>query len=70
MADKMGANSVVTILKRRVAANVIDAMQIVGEVEGLICVIVDDIIDTAGTFSILESCDIQSNTLLIVGVVL
>ena len=51
MADKMGADSVVTILKRRAAANVIDAMQIVGEVDGLICVIVDDIIDTAGKFT-------------------
>eukprot|EP01100_Stratorugosa_tubuloviscum_P008590 TRINITY_DN357_c0_g3_i1.p1 TRINITY_DN357_c0_g3~~TRINITY_DN357_c0_g3_i1.p1 ORF type:complete len:324 (+),score=178.83 TRINITY_DN357_c0_g3_i1:84-1055(+) len=42
---------VVTILKRRTAANQVDAMQIVGEVSGCNCVIVDDIIDTAGTLT-------------------
>jgi len=49
VADKLGASSVVTILKRRAAANQIEQMQIVGEVTGLVCVIVDDMIDTAGT---------------------
>ena len=47
-ADKLSAANVVTILKRRVAANVIDSMQLVGDVNGFICLIVDDIIDTAG----------------------
>jgi len=49
VADKLGASSVVTILKRRAAANQIEQMQIVGDVSGSICVIVDDMIDTAGT---------------------
>jgi len=49
VADKVGAHSVVTILKRRVAANVIDSMQLVGEVTGKICFIFDDMIDTGGT---------------------
>jgi len=48
-ADRLGAFSVVTILKRRAAANQIEQMQIVGDVSGCICIIVDDMIDTAGT---------------------
>ena len=35
--------------KRRPAANVAEVMQVVGEVEGKPCIIVDDMIDTAGT---------------------
>jgi ribose-phosphate pyrophosphokinase len=35
--------------KRRPSANVAEVMQVVGEVEGRPCVIVDDMIDTAGT---------------------
>jgi ribose-phosphate pyrophosphokinase len=35
--------------KRRVAANVAEVMHVIGEVKGRTCVIVDDIIDTAGT---------------------
>ena len=35
--------------KRRPSANVAEVMQVVGEVEGRVCVIVDDMIDTAGT---------------------
>jgi ribose-phosphate pyrophosphokinase len=49
VADKLHAENVATILKRRGQANVVDSMQIVGSVEGKKCVIVDDIIDTAGT---------------------
>eukprot|EP01103_Thecamoeba_quadrilineata_P001477 TRINITY_DN11335_c0_g1_i1.p1 TRINITY_DN11335_c0_g1~~TRINITY_DN11335_c0_g1_i1.p1 ORF type:complete len:350 (-),score=60.48 TRINITY_DN11335_c0_g1_i1:46-1041(-) len=49
VADKLGASSVVTILKRRAAANQIEQMQIVGDVNGSYCIIVDDMIDTAGT---------------------
>jgi len=49
VADRLGAASVVTILKRRAAANQIESMQIVGDVKGFTCVIVDDMIDTAGT---------------------
>ena len=35
--------------KRRPAPNVAEVMQVVGEVEGRACIIVDDMIDTAGT---------------------
>lgn len=49
MGDRIGASRIVTILKRRVEANQVESMQLVGEVEGCVCVIVDDMIDTAGT---------------------
>jgi ribose-phosphate pyrophosphokinase len=37
--------------KRRVAANVAEIMHIIGDVRGRTCVVVDDIIDTAGTLT-------------------
>jgi ribose-phosphate pyrophosphokinase len=37
--------------KRRPTANVAEAMNVVGEVEGMNCIIPDDMIDTAGTVS-------------------
>jgi len=49
VADKMKAKNVVTILKRRLTAGVVDSMQLVGDVSGSIAVIVDDMIDTGGT---------------------
>jgi ribose-phosphate pyrophosphokinase len=49
LADRIGASHVVTILKRRVEAGKVDTMQLVGEVAGCECIIVDDMIDTAGT---------------------
>lgn len=51
VADALDASAVVTILKRRSKANQIDSMQIAGDVKGFICVIVDDMIDTAGTLT-------------------
>jgi len=51
VADELRVQSVVTIIKRRAAANQIQSMQIVGSVAGKVCVIVDDIIDTAGTLT-------------------
>jgi ribose-phosphate pyrophosphokinase len=49
LADKILAPTVVTILKRRAKAGVVEEMQLVGEVKGCTCIIVDDMIDTAGT---------------------
>eukprot|EP01061_Rhynchopus_euleeides_P008381 TRINITY_DN17445_c0_g2_i2.p2 TRINITY_DN17445_c0_g2~~TRINITY_DN17445_c0_g2_i2.p2 ORF type:complete len:380 (+),score=169.52 TRINITY_DN17445_c0_g2_i2:47-1186(+) len=49
LADKVQAKAVVTILKRRVEANKIERMEMVGDVKGQVCVIVDDICDTGGT---------------------
>eukprot|EP01062_Namystynia_karyoxenos_P011147 TRINITY_DN1396_c0_g1_i1.p1 TRINITY_DN1396_c0_g1~~TRINITY_DN1396_c0_g1_i1.p1 ORF type:complete len:380 (+),score=131.99 TRINITY_DN1396_c0_g1_i1:84-1223(+) len=56
VADRVRAKSVVTILKRRVEANRIDKMEMVGDVSGLVCVIIDDICDTGGTLC--KACDL------------
>lgn len=37
------------IHKERKEANQVDSMQLIGEVKGKTCIIVDDMIDTAGT---------------------
>src|SRR5688572_24517551 len=47
-ARRLGATFAI-IDKRRTAPNVAEVMQVVGEVEGRHCIIVDDMIDTAGT---------------------
>eukprot|EP00759_Apiculatamorpha_spiralis_P021526 PhF_6_TR26271/c0_g1_i1/m.37606/K00948/PRPS, prsA; ribose-phosphate pyrophosphokinase len=49
LADCIHAHRIVTILKRRLCANQVESMQLVGDVTGGICLIVDDMIDTAGT---------------------
>jgi len=49
VADDVHASSVVTILKRRVAANQVESMQLVGDTQGKVCFIFDDMIDTGGT---------------------
>lgn len=45
--------------KRRTGKNVAKAMNVVGEVKGKDCIIVDDMIDTAGT--LIEACDALKN---------
>ncbi|MEX2282500.1 MAG: ribose-phosphate pyrophosphokinase [Gemmatimonadota bacterium] len=47
-ARRLGATFAI-IDKRRTAPNVAEVMQVVGEVDGRPCIIVDDMIDTAGT---------------------
>eukprot|EP01102_Stenamoeba_stenopodia_P006600 TRINITY_DN1821_c0_g5_i1.p1 TRINITY_DN1821_c0_g5~~TRINITY_DN1821_c0_g5_i1.p1 ORF type:complete len:414 (+),score=83.44 TRINITY_DN1821_c0_g5_i1:332-1573(+) len=50
-ADLLGAHGVVTIMKRRTQANQVDSMQMVGDVADCTCLLIDDIIDTAGTLT-------------------
>eukprot|EP00755_Sulcionema_specki_P038776 Sspe_Gene.111516::Locus_93600_Transcript_1_1_Confidence_1.000_Length_1155::g.111516::m.111516/K00948/PRPS, prsA; ribose-phosphate pyrophosphokinase len=49
LADRVDADRVVTILKRRVQAGKVDSMHIAGDVQGMVAVIVDDMTDTSGT---------------------
>jgi ribose-phosphate pyrophosphokinase len=49
-AKRLDANLAI-IDKRRESSNVAEVMHIVGEVKGQICVIVDDMVDTAGTLA-------------------
>ncbi len=49
-AKRLGVNLAI-IDRRREAANVSEVMNIVGDVKGRTCVIVDDIVDTAGTLA-------------------
>jgi ribose-phosphate pyrophosphokinase len=59
MADRLKA-PIAIIDKRRPRPNVAEVMNIVGNVEGKTAIIIDDIIDTAGTISIAASALIQS----------
>jgi len=47
-AKKMDA-ALAIVDKRRVEANVAEVMHVIGDVQGRICLIIDDLIDTAGT---------------------
>ena len=49
-AKRIGADLAI-IDKRRERANVSEVMHIIGDVEGRVCVLLDDMIDTAGTLS-------------------
>ncbi|GIM30195.1 ribose-phosphate pyrophosphokinase [Clostridium polyendosporum] len=49
-ADRLHA-PIAIIDKRRPKANVSEIMNIIGEVEGKICILIDDMIDTAGTIT-------------------
>ena len=48
LAKRMDSDLAI-IDKRRPKANVAEVMNIIGEVEGRTCVIMDDMVDTAGT---------------------
>lgn len=50
LAERIGAG-IAIIDKRRPAPNVAEIMHIVGEVDGKVAILIDDIIDTAGTIS-------------------
>jgi len=49
LAKRLGDADLAIIDKRRPKANVSEVMNIIGDVEGKNCVIVDDLVDTAGT---------------------
>jgi ribose-phosphate pyrophosphokinase len=49
LAKRLGDADLAIIDKRRPKANVAKVMNIIGEVEGKNCVLVDDLVDTAGT---------------------
>ena len=49
MADLLGSSYIATIMKRRVEAGNVACMQIVGDVCERSCLIIDDMIDSAGT---------------------
>lgn len=49
LAKRLGDADLAIIDKRRPKANLSEVMNIIGEVEGKNCVIVDDLVDTAGT---------------------
>ncbi len=49
LAKRLGDADLVIIDKRRAVANQSEVMNIIGEVEGKNCVMIDDMVDTAGT---------------------
>ncbi|WP_313894757.1 ribose-phosphate diphosphokinase [Psychrobacillus sp.] len=59
MADRLKA-SIAIIDKRRPRPNVAEVMNIVGNVEGKTAILIDDIIDTAGTISIAAQALMES----------
>ncbi|KJV07640.1 ribose-phosphate diphosphokinase [Methylocucumis oryzae] len=49
LAKRLGDADLAIIDKRRLKANVSEVMHIIGDVEGRVCILIDDIVDTAGT---------------------
>jgi len=49
LAKRLNDADLAIIDKRRLKANVAEVMHIIGDVEGRTCILVDDIVDTAGT---------------------
>ena len=59
MAERLKA-PIAIIDKRRPKPNVAEVMNIVGNIEGKVCILIDDIIDTAGTITIGANALIQA----------
>jgi len=49
LAKRLNDSDLAIIDKRRLKANVAEVMHIIGEVEGRTCILIDDLVDTAGT---------------------
>lgn len=49
LAHLLGTDDLVTIVKHRSGANRIESVKVIGDVQHKVCVVIDDIIDTAGT---------------------
>ena len=59
MADRLKA-PIAIIDKRRPRPNVAEVMNIIGNVEGKTCILIDDIIDTAGTITLAANALVES----------
>ncbi|MCU9594330.1 ribose-phosphate diphosphokinase [Caldibacillus thermolactis] len=59
MADRLKA-PIAIIDKRRPKPNVAEVMNIVGNIEGKTCIIIDDIIDTAGTITLAANALVEN----------
>jgi len=49
LASLLATEDLVTIIKHRSGANKVESVKIIGDVQGKVCIVIDDIIDTAGT---------------------
>lgn len=49
LAHLLGTTDLVTIIKHRSGANKVESVKVIGDVTGRVCIVIDDIIDTAGT---------------------
>lgn len=49
LAHLLGVTDLVTIIKHRAGANRVDSVRVIGDVRDRVCVVIDDIVDTAGT---------------------
>jgi ribose-phosphate pyrophosphokinase len=56
LADILCVGRIVTIVKRRIKAGQVETMQTVGEVDGMYCIIIDDMCDTGGT--LVKACEL------------
>jgi ribose-phosphate pyrophosphokinase len=55
VATRLDNAAIAVIDKRRSGPNRVDSMSVVGDVEGQICILVDDMVDTGGT--LVKACD-------------
>lgn len=49
LAGLLGVTNIVTVIKHRARANAVESVSLIGDVTGCTCVILDDMVDTAGT---------------------